>query len=282
MMKAVLKFLKGLTKKKKVVSVVRLKGVISPGIGGFSQAPSLSFETMKKDIDKAFAEPGLVAVALSINSPGGAAVQAELIHKYIRALSHQKQVPTYSFVEDVAASGGYWLACTSDEIYASENSIVGSIGVIAAGFGFTKAIQKLGIERRIIVQGKNKSIYDPFLPVKEVDVNIVKSIQKDIYASFMKLVIERRGPKLSKDLDKVFSGQFWSGKTGLSLGLIDGIGSLYEVMEAKYGKNIEYKFIAKEDSWLGRKLRGMFSSSSPVNEIINQVKERMEFEKFFL
>jgi signal peptide peptidase SppA len=267
-------------KKKRVIAVVRVKGIISPGLGGFSQS-GLSLEAIKGNIDKAFEYSGLKAVVLAINYPGGSAVQAELIHNYIRNLSQKTKIPTYSFVEDVAASGGYWLACASDEIYASENSIIGSIGVIAAGFGFTKVIKRLGIERRVITQGKNKSIYDPFLPVKETDKKIIEAIQKDVYESFKRLVMSRRGNRLSKDKD-LFTGKFWSGRAALALGLIDGIGNFYEVMEEKYGPNIAYQFVEKGESWLGRKLRGMISGSYSVNEVINQVKEQLQLEKFQL
>jgi signal peptide peptidase SppA len=279
-------FLRASRKKKKVVAVLRLKGVISPSFGGFSRSPSLSFETVKKDIDKAFAHKGIKAVVLAINSPGGSAVQAELISNYIRSMSQEKSIPVYSFLEDVAASGGYWLACTSDEIYASENSIVGSIGVIAAGFGFTEAIKKLGVERRIITQGKNKSVYDPFLPVKESDKKIVEAVQKDIYESFKRFVLARRGSKLklAKNKEKLFSGEFWSGRVGVELGLIDNIGNFYQVMKQKYGDDVEFKFVEKEESWLGKKLKGMMGGSSTpsVNEIISQVKEQLQLEKFSL
>ena len=279
------KFLRSLRKKKKIVAVLRLKGVINPGVGGFSRSSNLSFETVKKDIDKAFGYKGVRSVVLAINSPGGSAVQAELIHNYIRSVSQEKKIPVHSFVEDVAASGGYWLACASDEIYASENSIVGSIGVIAAGFGFTEAIKKLGVERRIITQGKNKSVYDPFLPVKESDKKIVESIQKDIYESFKRLVLVRRRNKLAKHKEKLFTGEFWSGKTGVALGLVDGIGDFYQVMNEKYGKGIDYKFVEKEESWFGRKLRGMMGSSYnkiSVNEVVSQVKEQLQLDKFSL
>ena len=278
----ILNFFRILKKKKKVVSVLRLKGAIGPALGGFSRGAGLSFESIKKDIDKAFAVSGLKAVALVINSSGGSPVQAELIHNYIRRSSKKKEIPVYTFVEDVAASGGYWLACASDEIYASESSIIGSIGVISSGFGLTEAIKKLGIERRVITQGKNKSIYDPFLPVKTEDKNIIEAVQKDIYESFKKLVISRRGAKLAKDHDKLFSGEFWSGKKGLALGLIDGIGSFYEIMEKKYGGEIDYKFIEKEESWLGKKFKWMCGIPSPVNEVGTQLKEQLQIEKFHL
>jgi len=278
----ILNFFRILKKKKKVVSVLRLKGAIGPALGGFSRGAGLSFESIKKDIDKAFAVSGLKAVALVINSSGGSPVQAELIHNYIRRSSKKKEIPVYTFVEDVAASGGYWLACASDEIYASESSIIGSIGVISSGFGLTEAIKKLGIERRVITQGKNKSIYDPFLPVKTEDKNIIEAVQKDIYESFKKLVISRRGAKLAKDHDKLFSGEFWSGKKGLALGLIDGIGSFYEIMEKKYGGEIDYKFIEKEESWLEKKFKWMCVIPSPVNEVGTQLKEQLQIEKFHL
>ena len=280
LLKIISNFLRSVCKKRKIVAVIRLKGVITPELGSRLKSSGLSFEIIKKNIDQAFDFPGLKAVALIINSPGGSAVQAQLIHDYIRSISKEKNIPTYSFVEDVAASGGYWLACASDEIYASENSIVGSIGVIAAGFGFTAAIKKLGVERRVIAQGKNKSIYDPFLPVKEEDKKIIKSIQKDIYESFKKHVSMRRGRRLAKNKNKLFSGEFWSGKTGLTLGLVDGIGNFHEIMKEKYGQDIEYKFIEKQESWFGKKLLGVVGNSYSVDEIITQIREQLQIEKF--
>ncbi|NRA74277.1 MAG: S49 family peptidase [Rickettsiales bacterium] len=267
-------------KKKQVIAVIRLKGIISSDFGRLKSS-GINFETVKKDVDRAFGLSGIKAVVVLINSPGGSPVQAELIHKYIKNISEEKKIPVYGFIEDVAASGGYWLACISNEIYASENSIIGSIGVIVSGFGFTNAIKKLGIERRIITQGKNKSIYDPFLPVKKADEKIIQSVQKDIYESFKKHVIAHRGNKLGKNKEKLFNGEFWSGKMAVKLGLVDGIGNFYEVMKEKYGKDTEYKFIEKEESWFGRKLKGMVNGSYFIDEVITQIKERVETEKFF-
>src|SRR4051812_10157171 len=173
-----------------VVPVVRLSGVI-----GFSTPlrPGLTLASVAKPLDKAFAYPRARAVALLINSPGGSAVQSHLVFQRIRQLSAERQKPVIAFVEDVAASGGYMIACAADEIVADPSSIVGSIGVIGASFGFAKLINKLGVERRIYTSGVNKAMLDPFLPENPQHVARLKAIQEDIHASFIDLVKSRRG-----------------------------------------------------------------------------------------
>ncbi len=278
--------IKSLIKKpSKTVAILNLHGVIGAHNIGLRKA-NLSLSSLKKDIDKTFDLSGLKAVVLSINSPGGAPVQAELIAKYIIDKSVEKKIPLYSFVEDIAASGGYWLACCGQEIYASRSSIIGSIGVISSGFGFVNTIKKLGITRRIITQGKNKSIYDPFLPEKDKDKEIIKSVQKDIHDEFKKLVKNSRKNKLKSSEEKLFSGEFWSGSKALELGLIDGIGDIYATMKEKYGKNIEFQTIEKEEGWLKRKL-GISSNSnnnydSICDSLLCKIKETFYFNRFGL
>jgi signal peptide peptidase SppA len=193
------KIINKIKKPKSKVAVLRLSGVI--GSAGMMKK-GISLDDLNDDIEKAFELSGVKAVALQINSPGGSPVQSELIYKRIRELSDEKKIPVYSFVEDVAASGGYWLACTGDEIYASESSIVGSIGVISAGFGFVDAIKKLGVERRVYTQGENKSILDPFQKEDPKDIDILMNLQKDVHESFKNLVRSRRDGKIKKKTRK--------------------------------------------------------------------------------
>lgn len=237
-----------------LVSVLRLSGMISHG-GGLLRQGGISLESLEEDIKAAFeARMNLKAVAVIVNSPGGMPVQSELIYKRIRALSAEKEIPVVTFVEDVAASGGYWLACAGDEIFASHSSIVGSIGVIASGFGFVDAIKKLGVERRVYTQGENKSILDPFKPEKESDIAIITNAQKDIHEAFKQLVRERREGKLKESEDVLFSGEFWSGHKALELGLVDGINDMHSVMQERYGKEVKFRKVQSRKSWLQRKL----------------------------
>jgi signal peptide peptidase SppA len=257
-----------------VVAVLRMQGVIASS-GGVKS--SLSLESMNEAIEQAFACDKTRAVALIINSPGGSPVQSELIYKRIRTLSEEKKIPVIAFAEDVAASGGYWLMCAGDELYASENSVIGSIGVMAGGFGFQEAIKKLGIERRLYTQGKNKSVLDPFLPEKEEDVRIIHNIQKDIHESFKNLVRTRREGKLKADEEKLFNGEFWSGKEALEYGLIDNISDMYSVMKMRFGKDVKFKKVNKDKSWLKKKL-----GISIGDEMLDRLTEKLSLEKFGL
>jgi len=259
-----------------VVTVIRLSGVI--GGGRSFSSPELSLDTMEDDIEKAFSSPRLKAVALSINSPGGSPVQTELIYKRIRALAAEKNVPVISFTESVAASGGYWLACSGDEIYASENSIIGSIGVIAAFFGFPELMKKVGVERRIYTQGDNKSILDPFMPEKQADVDILLALQKDIHESFKNLVKERRKGKLKSTEKKLFNGEFWTGKRALEYGLIDGIGDLHSVIKERYGDKVIIKKISHKKGFLKR----MLSASTLIDAVIDRIEARLSWSRFGL
>jgi signal peptide peptidase SppA len=237
--------------KKPVVTVINLHGEIAHSIGFRS---GISFAGMKENIEAAFKASRLQAVALSINSPGGSPVQTELIYKHIRRLSEEKNIKVYAFVEDIAASGGYWLACAGDEIYASNSSIVGSIGVVSAGFGFVEAIKKLGIERRLYFQGENKVILDPFSPENQEDIKILKDIQKDAHHSFKEIVRTRRADKLALTDEELFGGKVWSGKAAQEIGLIDAQGDLYSVIHEKFGKGVKINFLVKNKFWLRKKL----------------------------
>jgi signal peptide peptidase SppA len=227
-------------KKTAVIHVVRLEGGISTGrsLGG----ALINMETLEPILVKAF-KKGISGVALAINCPGGSPVQSALIASRIRALSAEHKIPVYAFCEDVAASGGYWLACAADEIYADENSIVGSIGVISMGFGFPEALKKLGIERRVYTAGESKSTNDPFKPEKPEDVARLKQLLEEMHQSFKSLVRERRAGKLNEDGTEIFTGAFWTGASAEKLGLVDGIGHLREVLRAKFGEKVEIKKI---------------------------------------
>lgn len=232
-----------------VIPTVRLSGPVM-----FSQGykPSLSIATAAGPLKKAFSIKDAPAVAIVVNSPGGSPVQSNLIFKRIRALAEENDKKVIVAVEDVAASGGYMIAVAGDEIIADRSSIVGSIGVISAGFGFTGLIEKLGVDRRVYTAGKNKMILDPFQPEKKADIQYLKNIQLEIHEMFVDLVKSRRGDVLSGDEDEVFSGRFWTGETGQSLGLVDRIGDLRSLVKERYGDTAELKVIGSGGGLLRR------------------------------
>ena len=265
-------------KKKTVIPHVRLTGIIGSG-GRFKQGMELA--NQRDILKKAFSLKKISHVAISINSPGGSPVQSHLIYSYIRDLAEKKKVKVIIFAEDVAASGGYFIACAGDEIYANSSSIIGSIGVISASFGFKDLIQKIGIERRVYTAGKNKSTLDPFVPEKEEDVKRLKNIQLELHADFIKVVETSRGSKL-KDPEKnnIFTGEFWTGKTALKLGLIDGIGNADQVLKEKFGEKVVIKNFEKRKGFLAKKLSS--SITDPVEKIISQLEEKSMWQKFGL
>ena len=236
-----------------LVAVLRLNGPI--GVPMSLGRSSIFHASIAKDLEAAFKIRGVKAVALVINSPGGSPVQSNLIYGMIRALSNEHKVPVITFAEDVAASGGYWLACAGDEIYADTNSIIGSIGVISAGFGFTELIEKLGVERRLHSSGEHKGMLDSFLPENSEDVKRLKEIQLSIHESFKSLVRDRRGEKLKSPEPKIFSGEFWTGSQALELGLIDGIGDLRTMMRARFGDKVNLKIVGRQPRRFGLSLR---------------------------
>ncbi|NIA70218.1 S49 family peptidase [Pelagibius litoralis] len=222
------------------VAVLRLAGVI----GGFGPLRSgMSLASLESLIERAFSVPHLSAVALVINSPGGSPSQSALIANRVRDLAREKEVPVLAFCEDVAASGGYWLACAADEIFVQPTSIVGSIGVITSGFGFTEVMQKLGIERRVYTAGEHKSTLDPFSPENAEDVVRLKALQEDLHEVFKKTVRERRGHRLKAEEDVLFSGEFWSGGKAVELGLADSEGELRQVLRDRFGKRLRLRRI---------------------------------------
>ncbi|MGL4226446.1 MAG: S49 family peptidase [Rickettsia sp.] len=264
---------------KDVIAVLRLSGVI----GKVSTVQSgLTLESLNELIEKAFKIKKLKALCLIINSPGGSPVQSELIAKRIRDLAKENKIKIYSFIEDMAASGGYWLACSGERIYALPSSVIGSIGVVSSGFGFHEAINKLGIERRVYTEGKNKSVLDPFQPVNKDDLKIIKSLQKQVYEHFVDYVKTRRVGKLTQQDEILFNGEFWAGQTALDYGLIDGIGDMYSVMKEKFGDNIKFQYLCAKQPWLKKKL-GMGSkilTDNFANSLIDAVENKIINDKF--
>jgi signal peptide peptidase SppA len=234
-----------------VVPVVRLSGTIGR-ISRFQ--PGLTLSSVAPALKKAFAIKAAPLVAISINSPGGSPVQSHLIYKRIRSLAEEKEKRVLIVAEDVCASGGYMIACAGDEIIVDPASIVGSIGVVTAGFGFVDAMRKVGVERRVYTSGKAKVILDPFQPEKPEDVARLKAIQEEVHDHFIDIVKTRRGDVLARDRDEeLFSGQFWSGQTAVSLGLADRTGDLASVLREKFGKHVRTKRFSTERGLFGRR-----------------------------
>lgn len=245
-----------------VVPVVRLSGAI----GAVTPLrPGLSLAGVAKTLDRAFAVKNAKAVALVINSPGGSPVQSRQIYLRIKQLAAEKKLPVLVFVEDVAASGGYMIACAGDEIFCDPSSILGSIGVVSGSFGFVEAIKKIGVERRVYTAGERKATLDPFLPENPEDVARLKQLQREIHALFISLVKDSRGARLRGDDDLLFTGEFWAGEKSVSLGLADGIGDLRSTLRARYGDKVQTPVIAPASGMLsgllGRRSAGAGSSS---------------------
>lgn len=217
---------------KKVVSMVRLHGVITPQSGPVPRSV-INIAALDKTLERAFEPEGVVAVALLINSPGGSPTQSALVADRIRGLADEKKVPVLAFCEDVAASGGYWLACAADEIYAHPTSIVGSIGVISAGFGLDEFIKRFDISRRLHTAGGSKSRLDPFLPEKEEDVEWLRGMQDELHELFREWVISRRGNKLAEGAE-LFDGEVWTGAKAVEVGLVDGLGTPRGVLTQRF------------------------------------------------
>lgn len=252
-----------------IVSVLRLNGAI----GGAGFGKGLTDAGLAPLIERAFAPKRLSAVALSINSPGGSPTQSALIAARIRRLAAEKDVPVYAFCEDVAASGGYWLATAGDEIYADDNSIIGSIGVIYAGFGFQALLERQGIERRVHTAGRSKSMLDPFRPERDEDVARIKRLQGVIHDNFIEQVKTRRGGKLADDED-LFTGEVWVGHEAKTVGLIDEIGHLAPTMKAKFGDKARFRVIAPK--------RGLFQrlGGPGVEDIAFALEERALWARY--
>ena len=252
-------------KKKKIIPIVYLSGIIG-NIGGLRNGMTIS--STERLLEKAFKIKNSAAVAIIINSPGGSPTQSSLIYKRIKKLAKKNITKVIFFVEDVAASGGYYIACAGDEIYVDENSIVGSIGVIYTSFGFDKLIKKYGIERRIFTTGKYKSILDSFQKQKLSDVKKLKSIQTEIFKNFKEVVLKSRDRKINIQNKNIFSGSFWAGKEAIKLGLVDGIGDLNTIMEKKFGEKIKYIPIKPKKSFL----KGILSRSFYFKDLVDTKK----------
>ena len=265
-------------KKKKIIPHIRLSGVIGSA-GRFKQG--IDFSGQQEIIKKAFSFKKAKNIAISINSPGGSPVQSHLIHDYIRQLAKKKEKKVIVFAEDVAASGGYLIACAGDEIYANSSSIVGSIGVISASFGFQEAIKKIGIQRRVYTAGKNKSTLDPFKEEKVEDIDRIKKLQLELHSDFIDVVKKSRGSKL-KDPEKnnTFTGEFWSGSTSMKLGLIDGIGNAEQILREKFGEDIVIKNLEKQKGFIAKKLSS--SIDNQIDNIASVIEERALWQKFGL
>jgi signal peptide peptidase SppA len=272
-----------------VVPVVRLSGVI----GAVTPLrPGMSLSGVAKTLERAFATKNAKAVALVINSPGGSPVQSRQIYLRIRQLAAEKKLPVLVFVEDVAASGGYMIACAGDEIFCDPSSILGSIGVVGGTFGFQELIRKIGVERRLYTAGAHKAMLDPFLPENPDDVARVKALQREIHAIFIALVKGSRGVRLKGGDDVLFTGEYWAGETSVSLGLADAIGDLRSTLRARFGDKVLMPVIAPATGILsglfGRKSAGAGALSQLEgvaglpDELISALETRAIWAKFGL
>ena len=263
-------------KKKKVVPIIRLSGVIG-NVGKFKQG--IDFSGQQELIEKAFSLKKISAVAIIVNSPGGSPVQSHLIYSHIRKMAKKKKIKVLVFAEDVAASGGYLIACAGDEIYANSSSIIGSIGVIYSSFGFQELIKKIGVQRRVYTAGKNKSTLDPFKEERQEDIERLKKIQLDLHADFIKVVEESRSSKLNKNSGiDLFTGEFWSGSKSKELGLIDGIGNANEILKEKFGENVVIKKFEKQRGWLSKKLST--SNENQIDQLLQGLEERSIWQRY--
>ncbi len=260
------------------VPLVRLTGVISAESSALRRG--LSLAAVAPLLEQAFSMPRAKAVALAINSPGGSPVQSSLIAARIRELAAEKQLPVLAFVEDVAASGGYWLATAADEIYADTASIIGSIGVVSAGFGFTEAIARLGVERRVYTAGENKGMLDPFKPEDPGDLARLDGILTNLHAVFRGQVENRRGGKLKADDPDLFSGAFWTADAALERGLIDGIGHFRPLLRQRFGEKIKIVPIKAKQPLLRRLGGGGLAAAEVADNLFAAADERLMRQRY--
>ncbi|WP_297323419.1 S49 family peptidase [uncultured Bartonella sp.] len=263
------------------IPVVRLKGIIMDASSPLRQ--TLSLGSCANALEKAFSDKEAPAVAIAVNSPGGSPVQSRLIFRRIRDLAEEKNKRVLVFVEDAAASGGYMIACAGDEIFADPSSIVGSIGVVSSSFGFTELLKKIGVERRVYTAGKNKVSLDPFQPEKKADIDHLKALQLEIHETFINLVKERRGTKLSDDAN-LFTGMFWTGKKGKELGLVDELADLRSVIKHRYGQNAKMRLVSSSRGLFGRKSPAISAGfvSATVDGLIVSAEERALWQRYGL
>jgi signal peptide peptidase SppA len=263
-----------------VIPVVRLQGVIAADM----RPGRLNIVSVAPLLQKAFAHKAAPAIAIIVNSPGGSPVQSRLISKLIRDLADENGKQVLVFVEDAAASGGYFIAVAGDEIIADPSSIVGSIGVIYAGFGFPGVMEKLGVERRVYTAGRNKSTLDPFLPAKPEDVERIKEFELDIQAVFIGHVKARRGPKLKADDDTLFTGQWWPGVRGLELGLIDTLGDMHQILRERFGEKVRVRHISEKRPLFSLPRFGLsaFSGAGLAADALTALEDRALWARFGL
>ncbi len=267
-------------KPKPKIAVLRLSGVITDTS---SRKATISFNRYESLIEDAFEVTNLQALALVINSPGGSPAQSELVGKHIRALAAKHEKPVYAFIEDVAASGGYWLACAADEIYAADTSIVGSIGVISSSFGMHDLIERHGIERRVHTSGKDKSFLDPFLPEQQTDVKRLKKIQSDLHKLFIDWVKSRRGKVLTAADKDVFEGQFWTAQQAIEYGIIDDTGTLKPICSDKFGDDIKFVEFGPEKGWISSLISGKFINQFSLSrDALETIEERSIWARYGL
>lgn len=272
-----LSWLTRLFRRTPAIPVIRLQGVIAAD----QRQGRINLANVAPLLQRAFAMKSAPAVAIVINSPGGSPVQSRLISKRIRDLADEHHKPVLVFVEDAAASGGYFIAVAGDEIFVDPSSIVGSIGVIMAGFGFVGTLEKLGIERRVHTAGNNKSTLDPFLPEKSSDVDRIKQVELDIHQVFIDHVKARRGAKLKAADDVLFTGEWWTGGRGVDLGLVDAIGDLHGTLRTRFGKDVELKLIGPKRP-LFRLPRLGFSAETLTADLAATVEDRAIWARFGL
>lgn len=258
------------------VAVIRLSGAIGTG-GQFGQG--LNDAALSPLIERAFARKGLAAVALAINSPGGSPAQSSLIAARIRRLADDRKIPVHAFIEDVAASGGYWLACAADHIWVDATSITGSIGVISAGFGFPELIARYGVERRVHTAGESKSFMDPFRPERAEDVGKLNALLEQLHTVFKKYVLARRGLKLAADRD-LFTGDIWVGTDAVAVGLADGLAHLEPKMKELYGDKTRFLRLDLRKPWYRR--FGASMGAGVVSETLASVEERALWARYGL
>ncbi len=264
------------TKEKKYIVVLSLEGLISRSTNHINYKGLMDqFKEIKKDAKK------IDHIVLNINSPGGSPVQSSLVGGQIRAIADKYDIPVTAFVEDVAASGGYWLACSADNVYANATSIIGSIGVISSGFGFKELIEKAGIERRVFTAGENKSTLDPFSELKQEDLKHIKTLLTETHVEFKNWVLERRANKLNESEEPIFEGRFWGGKKSLELGLIDGVKSFYDWLEEEFDVEPKVKYLKKKKPQIS-KLLGTSISTSLTKSVLDELEERSILSKFGL
>ncbi len=263
------------------IPTLRLSGVI--GQAGMFRS-GLTLNSMDKLIEKLFSDKKCPAIAIIINSPGGSPTQSSLLAEKIISKAKDKKKKVLAFVEDVAASGGYWLACAADEIYVDQNSIIGSIGVISPGFGYVNLLKKIGVERRVYTSGKSKSFLDPFRPEKKEDIKRLKNIQEQIHENFIAYVKKRRGSKIKKSQEKeIFSGLFWIGQKAVDLGLVDGVGSINQILNQRYGKKVKIKIIDQKKSFIQKKLSSFLPGTLiDTDRLIEKFEEKSLWSRYGL